>query len=140
VHILVVEDNKADAHLVRVALRDELWHRVSIVEDGVQAMAFLRREGPYAQAARTDLVLLDLNLPHKDGRAVLAECKADPAFRHIPVVILTSSRTPEDIAQAYATGAAAYFLKPMDIQEYFSLIQMIAELWGKRAQLATGTN
>lgn len=137
-HILVVEDNKADAHLVITALRDEPYCRVSIVEDGVAAMAFLHRAEPYPYAPRTDLILLDLNLPYKDGQAVLAECKADSALRHIPVIVLTSTRTPEEIERVYATGAAAYCLKPMDLEEYFSLIRMIAEFWGRRARLATG--
>jgi CheY-like chemotaxis protein len=137
-HILVVEDNKADAQLVIAALRAEPWHRVEVVEDGVAAMTRLRRETPYAQAPRPDLILLDLNLPYKDGRAVLAECKADRALRTIPVVILTSTQTPEEVSRAYAAGAAAYCLKPMELDEYLSLIRLIAELWGKRAQLATG--
>lgn len=137
-HILVVEDNKADARLIQDALRNDPYHRLSIVEDGVQAMAFVRREGAYAGVLPTDLILLDLNLPNKDGRAVLAECKADPALRHIPVVILTSTQAEAEVRRMYATGAAAYFLKPYDLTEYFSLIQLIAELWGRRAQLVGG--
>jgi CheY-like chemotaxis protein len=137
-HILVVEDNKADARLAVDALRDEPDYRVSVVEDGVQAMAFLRREAPYTTVSRPDLILLDLNLPYKDGRAVLAECKADPSFRQIPIVILTSTQAPEEVQRAYTLGAAAYCLKPMRLEDYFSLIQMIAELWGRRALLATG--
>jgi CheY-like chemotaxis protein len=136
VHILVVEDNKADARLVVDALRDEPAHRVSIVEDGQAAMAFLRREGLYAQGVRPDLILLDLNLPRKDGRAVLAEVKADPTLRVIPVIVLTSTQTSAEIVRAYASGAAAYCLKPMDLDQYLGLIRMIAEFWGRRAQLA----
>lgn len=137
-HILVVEDNKADARLVVDALRDDPVHRVSIVEDGQAAMAFLRREVPYAQVTRPDIILLDLNLPRKDGRAVLAEVKADPTLRPIPVIILTSTQTSGEIKHAYAAGAAAYCLKPMDLEQYLSLIRMIVEFWGRRAQLAGG--
>lgn len=135
-HILVVEDNKADARLVQAALRDAPLHRVSIVEDGEQAMAFLRRLEPYGLVTQPDLILLDLNLPRKDGQAVLAECKADPALRHIPIVVLTSTQAPTEVTRAYTLGAAAYCHKPHDLDEYFSLIQLIAELWGRRARLA----
>ena len=137
-HILVVEDNKADARLVVEALQDVPVHRVSIVEDGVQAMALLHRDDPYCGALRPDLILLDLNLPQKDGRAVLAECKADPALRHIPVVILTSTQADAEVRRMYTLGTAAYFVKPNDLDEYLSLIHMIAELWGRRARLAGG--
>ena len=137
-HILVVEDNAADARLVIDALRDDPRHSVSVVEDGTEAMAFLRRAAPYATVRRTDLIVLDLNVPNKDGRAVLAECKADPALQHIPIIILTSTQATEEVRRAYAHGAAAYCLKPLDLDEYFNLIQMIAEFWGRRAQLAEG--
>ena len=134
-HILVVEDNKADARLVRDALRDDPRHRVSVVEEGKEALAFLRREEPYATVLQTDLILLDLNLPNKDGRLVLAECKADPALRHIPIIVLTSTQAAEEVRRAYVQGVAAYCLKPLDLDDYFSLIRMIAEFWGRRARL-----
>jgi two-component system, chemotaxis family, response regulator Rcp1 len=137
VHILVVEDNKADAWLVRDALREVPPHHVSIVEDGAQAMAFLRREEPYTSTVLPDLIVLDLNLPGKDGRAVLVECKADPALRHIPIIVLTSTQAQEEVNRAYMLGAAAYCHKPNDLDEYLSLIQIIAEFWGRRARLAT---
>lgn len=139
-HILIVEDNKADARLAMDALRGDPSYRVSIVEDGKQAMAFLRREEPYTAAPRVDLILLDLNLPEKDGRAVLAECKTDPLLCHIPVIMLTSTQAPEEVTRAYQRGAALYCHKPNDLHDYLSLIQMIAELWGRRGRLATGNN
>ena len=137
-NILVVEDNAADARLVEAALRDHPYHRVSIVEDGVAAMAWLRREGSQSHAPRPDLILLDLNLPYKDGCAVLAECKADPGLRHIPIVMLTSTQADAEVRRAYELGAAAYCVKPIDLEAYFSLVQMIAEFWGKRARLVAG--
>lgn len=135
-HILVVEDNKADARLVVNALREHPLHRVSIVEDGEQAMAFVRRLAPYTTVLPTDLILLDLNIPGKDGRVVLAECKADPLLCHIPIIMLTSTEAPEEVTRAYQLGATAYCHKPQDLDDYFSLIHMIAEFWGRWAQLA----
>ena len=135
-HILVVEDNPADARLAKDALRDSPEHQVSIVADGEQAMAFVRRLAPYTTVLPTDLMLLDLNIPYKDGRVVLAECKADPLLCHIPIIMLTSTQAPEEVTRAYQLGAAAYCLKPHDLDEYFSLIQTIADFWGRRARLA----
>jgi len=138
VHILVIEDNRADAHLIKTALRNDPFCQVTIVEDGRAAMAYLRREEPYKNASHSDLMLLDLNLPYKTGREVLAECKADPALRHIPVIILTSTQADTEVRRLYELGAAAYCVKPTDLDDYLSLIQMIAEFWGRRAHLTMG--
>jgi two-component system, chemotaxis family, response regulator Rcp1 len=139
VHILVVEDNVADARLVEEAIRDQQsFHQLSFVTDGRAAMAFVRQQEPYAGVRRTDLILLDLNLPHKDGREVLAECKADPALRHIPVIIWTSTQADAEVRRLYELGAAAYCVKPFDLDDYLSLIRMIVEFWGQRARLAVG--
>src|SRR5262245_49073947 len=136
-HILVVEDNKADARLVEEAIRDhDSAHQVSVVTDGKAAMAFVRREGQYTEARHADLILLDLNLPHKDGREVLVECKADPALRYIPVIIWTSTQADAEVRRLYDMGAAAYCVKPPNLDDYLSLVQLIVELWGRRARLA----
>jgi CheY-like chemotaxis protein len=138
-NILLVEDNLADARLVEEAIRGSRGvHQVWLVQDGVAALAFLRREAPYTTVPRPDLILLDLNLPRKDGREVLAEVKADPALRAIPVITLTSTQTDAEVRRAYEHGVAAYCVKPDDLDGHMSLIQIIVELWGKRARLATG--
>ncbi len=138
-HILVVEDNLADARLVEDAIRDhDGAHRVSLVMDGRAALAFLHREEPYTGAPRPDVILLDLNLPYTHGRDVLAACKADPGLRHIPVIIWTSTQDNMEVRRGYELGAAVYCVKPYDLEGYLSLVQMIVELWGRRARLAEG--
>lgn len=132
-NILVVEDNKADARLTTDALKERNgYHQVQVVEDGLEALALLRREGQYEKTPRPDLILLDLNLPHKDGREVLAEMKADPALRRIPVLILTSTQAEVEVQRLYDLGATAYCLKPNNLDEYLSLIQMIVAFWSNR--------
>lgn len=138
-HILVVEDNVADARLVEEAIRDQKnFHQLSFVTDGRAAMAFVRQQEPYTGVRRTDLILLDLNLPHKDGREVVAECKADLALRHIPIIIWTSTQADAEVRRLYELGAAAYCVKPFDLDDYLNLIRMIVEFWGQRARLAVG--
>ena len=135
-HILLVEDNPADARLTSEAFNEASERtRLSVVPDGVEALAFLRRQGQYADASRPDLVLLDLNMPRKDGRAVLVEMRNDPACKRIPVLILTSSRGDSDIDLAYENGANCYLLKPSDLDAYFALIRAIAEFWGRWVSL-----
>ena len=104
-------------------------NRLSTVDDGVKALAFLRREAPYADAPRPDLILLDLNLPRKDGREVLAEIKADEALRHIPVVVLTSSQAEQDVVRAYALHANCYITKPVDFQQFLHVVQAVENFW-----------
>jgi len=119
IEILLVEDSPDDAALTVDALRSGRVHnRISVVDDGVEAMAFLRREGAYADAPRPDLVLLDLNLPRKDGSEVLAEIKADPDLSTIPVVVLTTSEAEEDILRSYKLHANAYVTKPVDFEQF----------------------
>ena len=130
VDFLLVEDNPGDVRLTQEALRDaKIRNRVSVVEDGVEALAFLRRQGRYAEMPRPDVILLDLNLPRKDGREVLAEIKADPDLRRIPVVILTTSEAEEDILRAYNLNANCYVTKPVDFQQFVKVIHSIEDFW-----------
>lgn len=128
--ILLVEDNPGDQRLTREALNEgKIRNTLHIVEDGVEALAFLRREGKYADAPRPDLILLDLNLPKKDGREVLAELKADPVLRRIPVVILTTSQAERDIVATYDLQANCYVTKPVDLEQFIHVVQSIEEFW-----------
>ena len=130
VNILLVEDNPGDVRLTREALKEEkVLNNLNVVGDGVEAMAFLRREGKYADAARPDLILLDLNLPKKDGREVLEDIKSDPTLKLIPVVILTTSRAEEDILKAYDLHANCYVTKPVDLEQFITVVQSIEEFW-----------
>jgi DNA-binding response OmpR family regulator len=139
VRILLVEDNRGDARLVAEALKESpIQTQISVVDDGVQALACLRQEGEYAEMSRPDIILLDLNLPKKDGRQVLTEIKADPTFKRLPVLILTSSGAQEDIIQAYDRGANCYLLKPVGLDEYFALLRAVVDFWGRHVQLAEG--
>ena len=128
--ILLIEDNPGDVRLTREALRDtEVHTRLSVVADGEAALAFLRREGPFAEAPRPDLILLDLNLPKKDGREVLAEIKADPALRRIPVVVLTTSEAEQDIVRSYDLHANCYITKPVDLDAFIEVVRSIEGFW-----------
>lgn len=130
IDILLVEDNPGDAELTGEALADsKVLSRLHVVRDGVEALAFLRQEGDYAQAPRPDLVLLDLNLPRKDGRAVLKDIKADPALRLIPVVVLTSSQAEEDVARAYELNANCYVTKPVGLEQFLTIVKSIEQFW-----------
>ena len=130
IEVLLVEDNPGDVRLTREALRDgKVRNNLSVTPDGVEALAFLRREGKYADAPRPDVILLDLNLPRKDGREVLEEVKADPSLRNIPVVILTSSEAERDIAQAYALHANCYVTKPVDLDQFIHVVRSIEDFW-----------
>ena len=130
IEILLVEDNPGDVELTREALHDSKVHmRLSVVNDGVEALAFLKREGPHGGAPRPDLILLDLNLPKKDGRAVLAEIKGDGSLRHIPVVILTSSQAEQDILRAYDLHANCYVTKPVDLDQFITIVRSIEQFW-----------
>ncbi len=130
IEILLVEDNPGDIRLTREGLKEgRIFNNLSVVEDGVEAMAFLRREGDYADAPRPDLVLLDLNLPKKDGREVLKEIKSDPKLRRIPVVILTTSRAEEDIMGTYDQHANCYITKPVDFDQFVNVVKTIEDFW-----------
>lgn len=130
VEILLVEDNQGDIDLTIEALEDaKVANKLHVARDGVEALAFLRRNGPYATAPRPDLILLDLNLPRKDGREVLAEIKADATLRTIPVVILTTSGAEADILSAYDLHANCYITKPVDFQQFIHVVQAINNFW-----------
>jgi chemotaxis family two-component system response regulator Rcp1 len=130
VDILLVEDNPGDVRLIREALQDaKLLNQLSTVSDGQEAMDWLHKQGSYAQASRPDLILLDLNLPGKDGREVLAEIKADPDFWSIPVVIITSSEAEEDILKGYNAHANCYVTKPVDLERFVIVVRSIEDFW-----------
>lgn len=134
--VLLVDDNPADVVLAREALAGGRHQScISDVADGEAAMAFLRRAGPYANTVRPDLVILDLNLPKKDGRAVLAEAKADTDLRSIPVVVFSTSRSMLDITRSYDLGANCYVSKPGNLDDYFLAVQAIEEFWFGSASL-----
>lgn len=134
--ILLVEDNLGDARLVSEALRETgCGSQLRHVDDGVEALAFLRRQGAHDGAARPDLILLDLNLPRKSGREVLAELKADDTLRRIPVVILTSSQSDEDVLSMYTLNANCYVPKPADLDQFLAAIRSIEQFWFKTARL-----
>ncbi len=130
IEILLVEDNPGDADLAREALEDnKLRNELHVVGDGVEAMDFLRRNGKYPQAPRPDLILLDLNLPRKDGREVLAEIKMDPDLKRIPVVILTISKDEEDILKSYNLHANCFITKPIDLGQFMKVVKSIEDFW-----------
>lgn len=128
--ILLVDDNPGDVDLVGNALAESAHHsRIHSVNDGEEAIAFLRRTGKYATAVRPDLMMLDLNLPRKDGRSVLADIKSDPKLRMIPVVIFSTSRSRRDIARSYELGANCYVSKPCGLAEFFAAVQSVETFW-----------
>jgi CheY-like chemotaxis protein len=130
IKILLIEDSEPDARLTLEVLKEAKVHNdLSIVEDGVEAMAFLRRQPPYADSPRPDLVLLDLNLPRKDGRQVLKEIKEDPELHRIPVVVLTTSSAEKDILAAYNLHANCYITKPVDFPQFMGVVRMIEDFW-----------
>ena len=130
VEILLVEDNPADVRLTIEALKDaKVSNKLHVAVDGVEALSFLRREGEYADAVRPDLILLDLNLPKKDGLVVLSEIKEDESLKHIPVVVLTSSSEEKDILAAYDHHVNAYVTKPVDLNDFFKVIKGLEDFW-----------
>ncbi len=130
IEILMVEDSPSDAQLTIEALHAaKIANRLSHVEDGVEALRFLRRQGPYANAPRPDLVLLDLNLPRKDGREVLDELKRDPDLKIIPVVVLTTSRSEQDVLRSYRLHANCYITKPVDFTQFMEVVKSIEHFW-----------
>jgi two-component system, chemotaxis family, response regulator Rcp1 len=128
--ILLVEDSIGDIRLTREALKDAKVHvHLNVASDGVEAMAFLRREGQYSDAPRPDLILLDLNLPKKDGREVLNDIKESPELKSIPVVILTTSAADEDVLRSYESHANCYITKPVDLEGFLKVVQSIDAFW-----------
>lgn len=130
VEILLVEDSPSDTELTIEALREaKVRNHLSLVEDGVQAMQFLRQEGRFSGAPRPDLIMLDLNLPRKDGREVLAELKSDPDLKTIPIVVLTTSRAEQDVLRAYQLSANCYITKPVDFEQFLNVVRSIESFW-----------
>ncbi len=130
IDILLVEDNPGDVRLTKEALKDaKVLNDVYIAKDGVEAMQFLHKEGAFKDAPVPDMILLDLNLPRTDGREVLAEVKADPKLKRIPVVILTTSKADEDIIKTYNLHANAYITKPVDLNRFVDIIHTLEEFW-----------
>lgn len=130
INILLVEDNPGDVRLTVEALKEgRVRNQLSVVSDGVEALAFLRNQGRYTDAPRPDLMLLDLNLPKMDGREVLAEIKDDPTLRRIPVVVLTTSAAEADILKSYALHANCYITKPVDLEQFINVIGTIEDFW-----------
>ena len=130
IEILLVEDNPGDARLTQEALRDaKVRNNLHVVLDGVEALAFLRRQGKHAAVPKPDLILLDLNLPKKDGREVLEEIKQDDQLRHIPIVILTTSQAEKDIIESYRLRANAFVTKPVDLEQFLKVVRSIEHFW-----------
>jgi DNA-binding response OmpR family regulator len=136
IEILLVEDNPGDVNLTRIALADRnLNVNLSVVADGVEAMDFLHRQGKYHQAVHPDLILLDWNLPRKDGREVLVEIKTNERLQRIPVVVLTTSQSEEDIIKAYNLRANCYITKPLDFDRFVEIVRSIEDFWFTIVQL-----
>lgn len=130
IDILVVEDNPGDARLIKEVLNDnKVFSSLYIVNDGVEAMNFLHNEGKYKKVPKPDLIILDLNLPRKDGREVLAEIKADNKLKHIPIVIMTISQAEEDILKSYNLHANCYITKPIDLNQFIKVVKSIEDFW-----------
>ena len=130
VDILLVEDNPGDVRLTKEALRDaKVLNEIYVARDGVEAMEFMHHEGSFANVPIPDLILLDLNLPRKDGREVLAEIKKDPKLKHIPIVVLTTSKADEDIVKTYNLHANAYITKPVDLNRFVEIMHALEEFW-----------
>jgi two-component system, chemotaxis family, response regulator Rcp1 len=130
IELLLVEDSEPDVRLTKEALHEaKVKNSLSVVEDGVEAMEFLHRQGRHADAPRPDLILLDLNLPRKDGRQVLKEIKADDSLKRIPVVILTTSKNEEDVLRAYDLHANCYITKPVDFNRFMEVVKSVEDFW-----------
>ena len=130
IEILLVEDNPGDVRLTKEAMKEgKVLNHISVVTDGVEAMDFLRKSGKYLLVPRPDLILLDLNLPRKDGREVLAEIKQDPQLKRIPVVILTTSQAEQDIIKTYELYANCYICKPVDLDQFLNVARLIEDFW-----------
>ncbi len=130
IEILLVEDNPGDVRLTKEALKEaKVINNLTVLKDGVEALAVLRQEGSYAAAKRPHLILLDLNLPRKDGREVLAQIKADDALRRIPVVVLTTSEDEQDVLKSYNLHANCYVTKPVDLERFIKVVRSIEDFW-----------
>ena len=138
VEILMIEDNPGDVRLTQEALKEgRLWNHLTVARDGMEAVDYLHRSGRFQNATCPDLILLDLNLPKKDGREVLADIKSDEKLKSIPVVILTTSRAEEDIVKSYKLHANCYITKPVDFQQFASVVRSIEDFWFTVVKLPT---
>ena len=140
INVLLVEDDPGDVLMTREAFEEFLNNRLDVVNDGAAAIAFLRKEEPYQDVPTPDLILLDLNLPRRDGREVLAEIKADPSLQHIPVVVLTTSAAEEDILRSYQLHANAYVTKPVDFDNFIRAIRQIDHFFVSVVRLPAGSS
>jgi CheY-like chemotaxis protein len=140
INVLLVEDDPGDVLMTREAFEEYLDNRLDVVSDGAEALAYLRREGEFRDAPRPDLVLLDLNLPRRDGREVLAEVKADPELQHIPVIVLTTSKADEDVLRSYQLHANAYVTKPVDFDGFIEAIKQIDHFFVSVVQLPSSSD
>ena len=139
IEILLVEDNPGDVRLLMETFREgKIRNRISLVEDGVEALAFLRKEGEHGSAPRPDLILLDLSLPRKNGQEVLAEVKQDADLKRIPVVVITSSQAEKDILQAYNNHVNCYLTKPVDLEQFMGVVRSVEEFWLSVVKLPPG--
>ncbi len=138
VNVLLVEDDPGDVLMTREAFDEHLHNRLDVVTDGAAALSYLRREGSYADSPRPDLILLDLNLPRRDGREVLQEVKDDSDLRHIPVIVLTTSQAEEDVLRSYQLHANAYVTKPVDFESFVEAIKQIDHFFVSVVQLPSG--
>ncbi|MFQ6026130.1 MAG: response regulator [Dehalococcoidia bacterium] len=139
VEILLVEDSADDVELTMEGFKEgKVLHHLSVAVDGVEALEFLRKQGKYANVAVPDIILLDLNLPRKDGRQVLEEIKVDPDLRHIPVVVLTTSQADQDILKSYELHANCYITKPVDLEQFFKIIKSLEDFWLTVVKLPSG--
>jgi chemotaxis family two-component system response regulator Rcp1 len=130
IQILLVEDNPGDARLTLEALKEgRVLNHLTVINDGADALAYLRRQGQDSNSSQPDLILLDLNLPKKDGREVLAEIKSDENLKNIPVIVLTTSAAPEDVKKAYGNHANCYITKPVDLDQFLKVVQSIESFW-----------
>ena len=130
IEILLVEDNPGDVRLTQEAFREnKIRNRLNVVQNGEEAMNYLRKKGQYEDAAKPGLIMLDLNLPRKDGREVLAEIKSDPDLRRIPVVILTTSESEDDVHRTYSLHANCYITKPVDMQQFVKVVEAVEHFW-----------
>lgn len=130
VEVLLVEDNLGDVRLTREALKEgKVLNRLNVVTDGTEALAYLRKEGKYAEVPSPDLILLDLNLPKRDGREVLADIKSDDQLKRIPVVILTTSEDKQDVLRSYSLHANCYITKPVDLEQFIDVVKSIEDFW-----------
>lgn len=130
IEILLIEDNPGDVRLTIEGLKEaKVYNNLHVARDGIEALSFLRREGPHSDAPRPDLILLDLNLPRKDGREVLAEIKRDEALKRIPVIVLTTSQDEEDIFKTYDLHANCYITKPLDFEQFMHVVQSVEDFW-----------